>query len=100
MLNETFFKRILIGEDGQVVGAELSPVYEAMRPWHPLGGSSRTRKPRCRQGPGNTNPDPCFGGRGSYFPRMVEAGGIEPPTQRCKRCVFPLAPRPRGRCEL
>ena len=25
----------------------------------------------------------------------VEAGGIEPPTRRCKRRVFPLAPRPR-----
>ena len=26
----------------------------------------------------------------------MEAGGIEPPTRRCKRRVFPLAPRPRG----
>jgi hypothetical protein len=27
---------------------------------------------------------------------QMEAGGIEPPTRRCKRRVFPLAPRPQG----
>ena len=33
-------------------------------------------------------------------PILMEAGGIEPPTQPCKGRVFPLAPRPRGPCSL
>ena len=42
-----------------------------------------------------------FGATGRWPQRItaaseMEAGGIEPPTERCKRPVFPLAPRPRG----
>ncbi len=35
MLNQAFFKRILISEDGAVLGPTFTPVYDALAAWRP-----------------------------------------------------------------
>ncbi len=83
LLNQTFFKRILIGEDSEVLGTSLTPVYAALAAWHePLGKPSHGGKSsgQASKEAGSTNPDPCFGGRGLHLNQMVELGGLEPPT--------------------
>jgi site-specific DNA recombinase len=86
LLNQTFFKRILIGEDSEVLGASLTPVYAALAAWHaPLGQPTGQEKPwKCptpaTQEAESTNPDPISRGRGLHFDQMVELGGLEPPT--------------------
>jgi site-specific DNA recombinase len=100
VLNQTFFKRIEIGDGGEITEAELSEIYARMRPWHLFGLPSAV-KPAADdaaedRGQDGTNPDPLSEDRGLHFNKMVEAGGIEPPTPPCKGGVFPLALRPRG----
>jgi site-specific DNA recombinase len=47
LLNQTFFKRLLIGEDSQVLGATLTPVYAALSGWKPgLGRLTSTTTPK------------------------------------------------------
>jgi site-specific DNA recombinase len=63
LLNQTFFKRILIGEDNEVIGTSLTPVYAALAAWHePLGQPRSHKKPR-KSAPEaqRTNPDPVLG---------------------------------------
>lgn len=38
MLNATFFERIEVGVDGELVDIKLMPVYEAMKAWEPSLG--------------------------------------------------------------
>lgn len=100
ILNQAFFKRIEVGEGGEIVRVELTPVYEAFAAWHePLGRPRRPKSRRARRSSG-AHPDPVSRGRGSLLNQMVEAGGIEPPTLACKASVFPLAPRPRALSSL
>jgi hypothetical protein len=35
LLNQTFFKRILVGDDGEIQSAELTPIYAALTTWEP-----------------------------------------------------------------
>ena len=62
----------------------------------PVGGSGDTRRTRASHLPEGWRV--CAGVSGPVIERpqilSMEAGGIEPPTRRCKRRVFPLAPRP------
>ena len=66
LLNQALFKRILVGEQGQILGTSLTPVYAALAAWQPDLGLQRK------------NPDPDFRGQGSYVEPMVETAGIEP----------------------
>ncbi|MGH2904128.1 MAG: recombinase zinc beta ribbon domain-containing protein [Solirubrobacteraceae bacterium] len=89
LLNQTFFKRILIGEDHQVAGTTLTPVYAALASWHEPLGQPRpesTLAPRNgdtapkNQGHETANPGPLLRGQGLHMMPMVELGGLEPPT--------------------
>jgi hypothetical protein len=79
LLNQTFFKRILVGDDGEIQSAELTPVYAALATWEPALGQIQARKltqPAARGR--NANPDPVFRGQGSHNEVMVELVGLEP----------------------
>jgi hypothetical protein len=81
LLNQTFFKRILVGEDGEIQGAELTPVYAALATWEPALGKLRAQPAaEGRRGGRNANPDPVFRGQGSHNDEMVELVGLEPTT--------------------
>ena len=91
LLNQTFFKRILVGEDGTIEDVELTPVYAAMAAWEPDLGRPAPTKPcpaktaqlpakRSRRGASRTNPDPILRGQGLYKTSMVELAGLEPAT--------------------
>ncbi len=73
LLNQTFFTRILVGEEGRIESAELTPVYGALTAWEPSLG-----KPR--PGGRSANPDPVSRGQGSHNDKLVEPTGIEPVT--------------------
>jgi site-specific DNA recombinase len=89
LLNQTFFKRILVGEDGTIEGAELTTVYAALATWEPRLGKPRhlTALPSPTKGSSKKNPDPVFRGQGSHNDVMVELVGLEPTTScmPCKR---------------
>lgn len=83
MLNQTFFKRILVGEEGTIEGVELTPVYAALAAWEPDLGRPAPTKPcpaktaqqpakRPRRRASRTNPDPILRGQGLYKTSMVE----------------------------
>ncbi|HWF52245.1 MAG TPA: recombinase family protein [Solirubrobacteraceae bacterium] len=84
LLNQTFFKRILVGDEGEITETELTPIYDALSSWHPtLGhpgtttpGGGSTRVPT--SGTSRENPDPDDSGQGSLLNSMVETAGIEP----------------------
>ena len=83
LLNQTFFKRILVGDDGEIQSAELTPVYAALATWEPALGKLRARRiahpaAEGRRGARNANPDPVFRGQGSHNVKMVELVGLEP----------------------
>ena len=85
LLNQTFFKRILVGDDGEIQSAELTPVYAALATWEPALGKLRAGRiahpaAEGRRGARNANPDPVFRGQGSHNVKMVEPTGIEPVT--------------------
>lgn len=83
--NQVFFRRIFVGPQG-VKAVELTDEF-----------GSLLREDLAEQVEAfMANPTEALRAGGSTFDRAVEAGGIEPPTPRCKRGVFPLAPRPRG----
>jgi site-specific DNA recombinase len=42
VLNRAIFKRIKIGEEGEITGTELTPVYEALSAWEPSLGQPTT----------------------------------------------------------
>jgi hypothetical protein len=44
LLNQTSFKRLLIGEDSEVLGTTLTPVYAALSDWEPKLGQPRPKK--------------------------------------------------------
>jgi site-specific DNA recombinase len=76
LLNQTFFKRILVADDGEIQSAELTPIYAALTTWEPALGQIQARKiaqpaPEDHRGPRNANPDPDFQGQGSHNEAMV-----------------------------
>jgi site-specific DNA recombinase len=73
LLNQTFFKRILVGEQGQVLGTSLTPVYAALSGWEPRLGAPEAAKVRK-----NANPGPISSDQGLNVEPMVETVGIEP----------------------
>ena len=85
LLNQTFFKRILVGDDGTIESAELTPIYAALTTWEPALGQIKAREvaqpaAKGRRGARNANPDPVFQGQGSHNEVMVELVGLEPTT--------------------
>jgi site-specific DNA recombinase len=86
LLNQTFFKRILVGEDSQITGTTLTPVYEALSAWHEPLGQPRPRrcpsgaKGRQRRGRQAANPSRLSDGQGLPLNPMVELAGLEPAT--------------------
>ncbi len=67
LLNQTFFKRILVGEEGTIAGTELTTVYAALATWEPSLGKPRHLSKK--------NPDPIFRGRGSHNDALVGETG-------------------------
>jgi hypothetical protein len=84
LLNQTFFTRIMVGEEGKIDSTELTPVYAALSAWEPRLGRPRRRHlkavPSPAKGPGSANPDPVSRGQGSHNDSLVELVGIEPTT--------------------
>jgi hypothetical protein len=84
LLNQTFFKRILVGEEGTIEDVELTPVYAALAAWEPSLGQPQptkaTRTAKRSQGLRHANPDPLSWGQGSHNNSLVEPTGIEPAT--------------------
>lgn len=81
LLNQTFFTRIMVGEEGTIDSTELTPVYAALSAWEPrLGKPRRHLKavPSPAKGPRSANPDPVSRGQGSHNDSLVETPGIEP----------------------
>lgn len=92
ILNQTFFKRILVGEDSEVLGATLTPAYAAVAAgWQPtFGQPARKSGQRAGRGPeepnragsdrevSSENPDPSSWGQGLHLDSLVETAGIEP----------------------
>jgi site-specific DNA recombinase len=80
LLNQTFFKRILIGDEGVIEDAELTPVYAALTRWEPSLGEIRARRAarpaKNDRGSNNENPDPVSRGQGSHNKPMVGAIGV------------------------
>jgi hypothetical protein len=92
ILNQTFFKRILVGEDAQVLGVTLTPAYAAVAAWQPSfgqpsptsGDAQRTAQegrrtaedaPPAVRGTESTNPGPFLRDQGLNFLQMVETVG-------------------------
>jgi hypothetical protein len=83
LLNQTFFKRILVGEGGEIQSAELRPIYAALTTWEPALGQIQARPAtKGAEGSRNANPDPDFQGQGSHNAILVELEGLEPSTSR------------------
>jgi site-specific DNA recombinase len=84
ILNQTFFKRILVGADHEILGATLTKEYAAVALWTTGLGQPRVDRPRTAQeagqGASSENPDPDFQGQGSHLIQMVELAGLEPAT--------------------
>ncbi len=79
LLNQAFFKRILVGENNEVVGATLTPVYAALAAWEEnLGQPAPKTARRGARGPERENPSPLLQGQGLHVEPMVETVGIEP----------------------
>jgi len=75
LLNQTFFERILVGEDSEVLGTTLTPVYAALGAWKEDLGQPAPQKARRSK---SANPDPVLRGQGLHVEPMVETPGIEP----------------------
>jgi site-specific DNA recombinase len=88
ILNQIFFKRILVGEDAEILGVSLTPAYAAVAAWQPSFGQPRPTLREGRrtvqeagtavQGAESTNPGPLLRDQGLNFLQMVETAGIEP----------------------
>jgi site-specific DNA recombinase len=75
LLNQAFFRRILIGEDSEVLGTTLTPVYAALGAWHhPLGQIPSKNAAPDAKGRQAANPGPPSGGNGLPLTPMVELG--------------------------
>ncbi len=75
LLNQTFFKRLLVGEDSEVVGSTLTPVYAALSAWEPgFGQPTEAALPEAE----TRNPEAVSRRRGLHVEPMVETVGIEP----------------------
>jgi site-specific DNA recombinase len=86
LLNQTFFTRIIVGEDRQIAGTTLTPVYAALSAWHePLGQPPYRKAPtkprkaamarRRRQGSQAANRDRLSSGHGLPLTSMVDRAG-------------------------
>jgi site-specific DNA recombinase len=81
LLNQTFFERILIGDEGAVEDSELTPVYAALSGWQRgLGRPRHLKAVPTPKGVKKANPDPVSRGQGSNNVSLVEPTGIEPVT--------------------
>ncbi len=92
IFNQTFFKRILVGEDSEVLGVTLTPAYAAVAVgWEPGFGQPAPRPAQAARNGGRgsvpagldreasrENPDPFSRGQGLLLTQMVETVGIEP----------------------
>jgi hypothetical protein len=83
LLNQTLFTRILVGEDSEVLGTSLTPVYAALATWEPTLGTPAPQKARkapkaASREAESVNPSPVSRGRGSHVKPMMETAGIEP----------------------
>lgn len=78
LLNQTFFKCLLIGDENSVVSAELTPVYAALSAWEPRLGKPRHLQavPPPAKGSKKANPDPVSRGQGLHNGRMVEPADV------------------------
>jgi hypothetical protein len=86
LLNQTFSKRVLVGDDGAIQSAELTPIYAALTTWEPALGQIQARKvAKGRRGTRKANPDPDFQGQGSHNAILVELVGLEPTTSTVPR---------------
>jgi site-specific DNA recombinase len=86
LLNQAFFTRILVGEDSEITGTTLTPVYTALAIWEPQLGKPKALEAHYAPVPASqedqrTNPDPVFRGQSSY---------VEPMVERTVRCANPL----------
>lgn len=67
LLNQTFFKRILVGEEGTIDSAELTPVYSALSAWEPSLGAPKPKTGQLAveaiQEGRSANPTPLLGAR-------------------------------------
>jgi site-specific DNA recombinase len=75
LLNQTFFTRLLVGEDSEVVGSTLTPIYAALSAWEP--GFGQPTEPTAAE-PETRNPEAVSRRRGLHVELMVETVGIEP----------------------
>ena len=90
LLNQAFFERLLIGEDSEVQGATLAPVYASLSAWHePFGQAAPNTAISDDAGPQAANPGPLSGDQGLPLVPMVELGGLEPPTSWVRSRRYP-----------
>lgn len=77
LLNQTFFKRILVGEEGTIDSAQLTPVYSALSAWEPSLGAPKAGRWAAKAVPEgrSANPDPVSRGQGSHNNELVDQGG-------------------------
>ena len=92
ILNQAFFKRIVVGEDNEVLGTTLTPAYAAIADgWQrtfgqPVPRSAQTARKRSEttvrasvdREVSRENPDPSSWGQGLLLDSLVETAGIEP----------------------
>ncbi len=97
ILNQAFFKRILVGEDAQIVGVTLTPTYAAVAAWEPTlgqpqdageeGVEARQTAAMAAQEGESTNPGPFSRDQGLHFVKLVETAGIEPASAVAPRAA-------------
>jgi len=84
LLNQTFFKRVLVGEDCDILGTSLTPEYAALAQWthgygQPARGASRSPEKAADAASGRKEQTPVLlENQGLPFDFMVETVGIEP----------------------
>jgi site-specific DNA recombinase len=100
LLNQTFFKRILVGENGTIESTELTTVYAALASWEPRLGKPRhlTALPSPTERANKKNPNPVFRGQGSHNAVLVD--GDEQRSNMDRAVAVPVFRRVVGRPRL
>lgn len=63
VMNRAIFERIEVGEDGEITGTKLTPVYKALSAWHPSLGQPKTPqdgRQKAQDGPRQAHVRPLF----------------------------------------